>query len=197
MATTAHPNPHTTSTPSVHPTPSPDCVHHHGRTKNRTKTTINIITAHTSRLAPLRSNDHRRGQSYPPPPQFYPSEILAPRPGRIYVVINLNSIPPSPPHLLPALHPGPSSPTTPTRPYEIAGMLNVGSRPNLEGVRIRFPSDLHIYIYSLTITHNNNTDLCSLLYPVIPPPLSLLPLLFPVSLCEDTHRNAHSTFLIF
>jgi len=200
MATRTHPNPRTTPTPSVHPTPSPDCVHRHGRTKNRIKTTTNTTTAHTPRLAPLRSNDHHRGQSYPPPPQFYPSEILAPRPGQTYVAVNLNGTPPYPPHLLPALHPGPSSPTTLTRPYEIVGMPNVGSRPNLEGVRTRFPFDLHTYI---SLYHSpNNPDQCRLLYPAILPyhyhhHSPFFSLLFPVSLCEDTHRNAHSTFLIF
>jgi len=105
--------------------------------------------AHTPRLARLRSDDPLPGLSYLHPPRFYPSVILVPRPGLIYVVANTNNIPLLPPHLLPVLCHGPSSPT---RPYKTTEMLDVGLKPNLGGFRMKFPLDLHIYILTF-ITH--------------------------------------------
>jgi len=133
-----------------------------GQTKDATNTT----TAHAPRLAPLRNDDPLLGQSYPLPPRFFLLKIRAPRPGQTYATVNAKNTPPSPSHLPHVPHPGPSYRTASIQPHKTAEMPNGESRLSPGVFRINFLFD---FIYSLTITHNNNTDLCSLLYPVTSP----------------------------
>ena len=172
-------------------TPPLDCTRCLGQSKPQTKTvTIKTIMAHTPRLAPLRNDDPLRGQSYPPPLRFFLSEILAPRPGQIYATVNADNTHLSPMHLLRVHRPGLSYPTTSIQPHRTAKMPNDGSRLSPGIFRMEFLFD---FIYSLIITHNNNPDLCPLLYPAISPYLSPLPFcLFSVSgpvVCGHTQKR--------
>ena len=125
--------------------------------------------AHTPRRALLRNDDLHPGLSYPPPPQFYPLQVPAPCPGRSYATANTINTPLSP-HLLPALHHGPSYPVASSRPHKTAETPNNASRQSPDLFRMKF---LFNFIYLFTIAHINNPDLCTLLYPS--PPLSLHP----------------------
>ena len=182
--TTPHPTPHhlpprsTTSTTTTHqpPHPIPPLIHAHrlGRTKTQTEnTTTNPTTTHTPWLALLRNGDLRLGQSYPHPPQSYPSETPAPRPGQTYATINTDSIPPSPLHLPHVRHPGPSYPTTSTQLHKTAETPSGESRLG-HGIFWTKPLFKNL-ILILTLTYINNPDFCTLLYHYITipsPPLS-------------------------
>jgi len=98
----------------------------------------------------LPSYIHPLGQTnIQTPPQFYLLPIHVLHPGQINTTINTNQ-----PHpcTAPDHHRGLSSPTTSTRPYETAGTLNVGLKPNLGGFQIKFSFDLHIFIF-ISIAH--------------------------------------------
>jgi hypothetical protein len=146
----------------------------------------------------LQNGNPLRGQSYPPPLRFFLSKILATHSGQIYTTIDVGNTPLSPTHFLHIHHPGLSYPTTSIQPCKTAKTPNGKSRLSPRIFRIKF---LFHFIYSLTTTHNNNPDLCLLLYPVLSPYLyhhfPSVSLLSLVPLCVGTHRNAHSTFLIF
>jgi hypothetical protein len=104
--------------------------------------------AHTPWLAPLQSDNLHLGQLYLLLPQSYPLHTPIPHPGQIYVTVNTNSILPSPPHLPPVLHPGPSYPIASFQPCKIARMPNIKSRQSLGVLWTRFPFN---YLLSLTI----------------------------------------------
>jgi hypothetical protein len=93
-------------------------------------------------------------------------------------------------HYIPHIHhPGLSYPMASIQPHKTTKMPNNESRLSPRIFQMKFLFD---FIYSLTITHNNHPDLCSLLYPVISPYLyhhspsgSLLSL---VPLCVGTQK---------
>jgi len=202
----AQTNPLTISTPALHPIPPLGHVRRHGQTKVQNKTAINTTTVHTPRLVLLQNSDPPLGLSYLLPPQSFPSLTLDPRPGLSYAAANTINTPLSPLHLLPALHHGLLYLIASSQPHKTAKMPNNESRQSPESFRMKF---LFSFIYLFTITHINNPDLCTLLYPYItippthhtlsatPTTTLLCPVLFHFLLCEGTHRNALSTFLIF
>ena len=144
--TTTHPNPCTTPTPLVHPTPPPDHARRHGRTKIQINTTINTTMAHTHWLAPRRSSDPLLGLTYPYPPRFYLSEILALRPGPLYTTAIANNTPPFPPHPS-VLHPGPSYIVASIQPHKIAKTANVELRQSPGTSWMKFLFDFSFLIY--------------------------------------------------
>ena len=161
----------TISTLALHPIPPLGCVRHHGQTKVQNKTAINTTMAHTPRLVLLRSSDPPLGLSYLLPPRFYPSET-------------------------PALHRGPSYPAISTQLHKTTEMADAESRQSPELFQMKFLFD---FIYLFTITHINNPDLCTLLYPYItippPPPLSsvtVYPHSFLLSCFQSCCVRAHT-----
>ena len=130
--TMPHPNPHTMSTLTPHPTPPLDHARRHGQSKIRTKIAINITMAHTPRLAPLRSDDPHPGLLYPLPPQSFPSPTLVPHPGPSYTAVNTINTLLSLLHPLPALHHGPLYPVASNQPHKTAEMPNNESRQSPE-----------------------------------------------------------------
>jgi hypothetical protein len=143
IATTTHPNRHAMLMPTLLLISPLDRVHRHGQTKIPTKTAINITMANTW-LTRLRSDDPLHGQSSPLPPQSFLS-------------------------ITPVLHPGPSYPIAFTQPHKTTETPNVGSRQSPGSSRMKF---LFSSFCLLTITHNNNPDICTLLYPIHHTPTS-------------------------
>jgi hypothetical protein len=197
-----HPNPHTMSTLTPHPTPPLNHACCHGPSKIQTKIAINITMAYTPRPALPQTDDPHLNLLYPLPPQSFPSPTLVPHPGLSYTAVNTINTLLSPLHPLPALHHGPLYPVASSQPHKTAEMPNNESRqsPELFWMKVLFN-----LIYLFTITHNNNPDLCTLRYLThyIPtPPLSLAHSPFILSpvlvwLCEGTHGNALYAFPSF
>jgi hypothetical protein len=170
------------STRKPYPASSNSRARRHGPTSTRTETNTNA-TANIPWRGILWDGDHLLGRTNTTtPPQFYLSPIHD-------------------------LRLGPSSPVTPTRPSETAEMPNVGLRPNLGGLQIKFLFDLHIHFLTAIAHLIIQTSAHYYTHYIIIPPPSLsfsyiLHLhsfhlsLFQVSLCEGTHGNGLRPFPI-